>query len=311
MVKTSKVLVGLSLVTAVLAAIAAAAGLGWPEAGESFSFLTARGQTVVLHGQGLYRYESRFIGAGFRGQDWITLLLAIPALVLATVSSGRGSLRGSLLLLGLFGYFLYVYASMALAAAFNPLFLVYVGAFSASLFGLVCAFGPLASHLSQAGLPADLPRRGPAVYLLISGAMTLIVWLSPIVPALLGGRAPVLLDHYTTTVTYALDLGVIVPSTFLAGTFILCRDPRGYLLAFPLITTIVLLGPVIALSTYFQVRAGVSFTPAEIIGPIAGFVLLGGLGVGVLASLLRRMAVERASRATSAMATATTRFQVR
>jgi hypothetical protein len=284
----SKTLVGLSLATAALAAVASAAGLWWPEAGGSFSFLTARGQTVILQGQGLYRYDSRFIGAGFRGQDWTTLALAVPALLLATRSYRRGSVRGALLLLGLLGYCLYVYASMALAAAFNPLFLVYVGTFSASLFGVVCAFGLLSAHLSRSGVPADLPRRGPAAYLFICGAVTAVVWLGPVLSALAQGRPPVLLDHYTTLVTYALDLGVIVPSTVAAGALILRRRSRGYLLAFPLLTIIVLLMPVIALSTHFQRSAGVSFTPPEILGPIGGFGLLGGLGIWMLVTLLRR-----------------------
>jgi hypothetical protein len=41
----------------------------------------------------------------------------------------RGSLRGRLLLIGILTYFLYVYASIAFGAAYNALFLVYVGLF--------------------------------------------------------------------------------------------------------------------------------------------------------------------------------------
>jgi len=37
----------------------------------------------------------------------------------------RGSMGGQLLLTGTLGYFLYLYASMALGAAYNRLFVVY------------------------------------------------------------------------------------------------------------------------------------------------------------------------------------------
>jgi hypothetical protein len=38
-----------------------------------------------------------------------------------------------------------------------------------------------------------------------------------------------------------------------------------------------------------KVRAGVSFTPGEIVGPIAGFAVLGLFAIWVLAALLSRI----------------------
>jgi hypothetical protein len=45
--------------------------------------------------------------------------------------------------------------------------------------------------------------------------------------------------------------------------------------------------PMIVSQTVFQLRAGVSFMPAEIIGPIGGFVLLAVLALGLVAAVLR------------------------
>jgi hypothetical protein len=65
------------------------------------------------------------------------------------------------------------------------------------------------------------------------------------------------------------------------------REPLGYLLAAPLLVTIVMLLPSIALGTALQAAAGISFTVAEIVGPIIGFGVLGIIGARLLVRLLR------------------------
>jgi hypothetical protein len=132
--------------------------------------------------------------------------------------------------------------------------------------------------------------------------VTAVVWLQPLVTALLRGTAPALLDVYATPVTSALDLAVITPAAALAGFLVRRRDPLGYLMAAPLLVTIVLLLPTIALSTALQGAAGISFTAAEVVGPIAGFGVLGGVGSWLLVRLLRAMPTASAPTAAAAAA---------
>jgi hypothetical protein len=87
-------------------------------------------------------------------------------------------------------------------------------------------------------------------------------------------------------VTYALDLAIITPATWLSAVLILRRRPLGYLLSVALTVVLVLLGPVIVASTYNQVAAGLSFSRLEIVGPITGFLVLGAVGLIVMASIL-------------------------
>jgi hypothetical protein len=96
-----------------------------------------------------------------------------------------------------------------------------------------------------------------------------------------------LLDVYTTFVTYALDLGILAPAAAYAGLLVRRRDPLGYLVAAPLLVTVVLLLPTIALSTALQAAAGITFTVPEVVGPIAGFGVLGAIGARLLVRLLR------------------------
>ncbi|MFP4564804.1 MAG: hypothetical protein ACLFRY_16010 [Spirochaetia bacterium] len=162
--------------------------------------------------------------------------------------------------------------------------------FSLSFFAFVLLTRSISPGGVERGLAADAPRVGPAVFMFVSGGVTLVVWLLPIVQNLLEGGVPANLDHYTTTITEAFDLAIITPSTFVVGALILKRAPLGYLLTFPLLGLILMLLPGITAGTVMQLRAGVLFTPGEIIGPIAGFGLLGVASILVIIGILRKVA---------------------
>lgn len=248
--KTSKTVVWLSMLISVLALVATSIGLFWQDGGEPFSFTTLRGQTVRMYGRGLYRHDTLFLGAGNRGFGTVTLVLGIPLLLFSAWLYRRGSLRGGLLLTGTLTYFLYVYASMALGVAYNPLFLVYVALFSASFFALVRAFTSIDHQALSSHVSPGMPRRGLALFMFASGLVTLVVWLLPLLGPLLQGQPPTLLDSYTTPVTYALDLALIMPTTFLSG---------------------------------------VPFSTGEIVGPIAGLSVLSLTAIGFMAAILRNV----------------------
>ncbi len=58
--------------------------------------------------------------------------------------------------------------------------------------------------------------------------------------------------------------------------------------------------PTITLGTALQVAAGSSFTPAQVIGPIAGFGVLGVIGSRLLVRLLCAVSTTGAGRAGAA-----------
>jgi hypothetical protein len=291
-VRAAGAVTGLAAVIGALAAVAAGIGLFWPGGDGSTVVTTVWGQTVETYGRGLYQRDTPFAGAGARGTDAVTLALGLPLLLVATALYRRGSLRGALLLAGAFAYMLYVYGSLALGTVgYNALFPVYVVVGSASLFGLALT----CRTIDLAALPADrwaaLPRRGLAVFMFASGAVLFGVWFGMgLLPALIGGGPPEKLDIYTTPVTYALDLGIIMPLVVLAGALILRRAPTGYLIAFPLLVVEVSLAPIIAAQSISQLAAGVDFTPAQIAGPVGGFVILAAFAIWGVVAMLRGVA---------------------
>jgi hypothetical protein len=74
----------------------------------------------------------------------------------------RGSLHGSLLLLGALAFLLYNAASLAFAVAFNNLFLVYIILLSASFFAFLYALMAIDLPDLPNRFSNHLPRRGSA-----------------------------------------------------------------------------------------------------------------------------------------------------
>ncbi|MEX5298333.1 hypothetical protein RCG67_06100 [Kocuria sp. CPCC 205292] len=275
-------------VIAVLAGIAAATGLLQQGGPGPFAVETVRGRSAEISGYGLYRYDTVFTAAGSQATDLVTLMIGIPLLLGATVGWWRGSTRAGLVLLGTLGYFLYVHAGYALGAiAYNELFLLYVVLFSAALYAFVLVFAAFFRQDPARLFSPGTPRRGPAVLMFASTVVLLVVWGVPLVSAALMGATPEGLGPYSTEFTEALDLAVITPATAWAGVLILRRDPRGYLIAVSLLVLEVLLAPLIIAQTVMQLRAGVTFTLPEIIGPMIGFVLLAVAAAAVLWVILR------------------------
>jgi len=85
----------------------------------------------------LYQDDTSWATAALRGGDLITLVVAVPILVLAAVLASRGSSRARLVWIGALAYTVYNFAFYVFGASFNDLFLVHVVAFSASIFALI------------------------------------------------------------------------------------------------------------------------------------------------------------------------------
>lgn len=272
--KTSKIVVWLSWLIAALALVAAAIGLFYRDGGAAFSFTTLRGQIVQIYGQGLYRYDTPLIAVGFRAADAVTLVLAIPLLVISTQLYQHGSLKGGLLLTGVLAYFLYNYGSMAVAVAYNSLFLAYVAIFSASLFGFVLTLTSFDVQALHSHFSASLPRRGIGMFLIVSGGILALVWLVlSVVPALLQNRAPLEVASYTTFITGVVDIGIVAPALIMTGVLLLRRAPMGYLLATMMLVFTVTLGTNLLVAGIAQLLVGV-VTVGQFIGFTVPFAIL-------------------------------------
>jgi len=281
--KSYNIAIRLAILILPLAIIAAGAGIFFQGTGHSYPFQTLRGETVMIRGHGLYRYDTINSSSQEIGQDIVTLLVGIPLLIAGIVLSRKGSLRGKLLLAGGLGYFLYTYGAMSFLTAFNPLFLVYVALFSLSLFGFILALsgldpGELIRHITD-----RFPRRSIATYFIIVAAFLTLAWLGLVVPPIFKGTPPAGLESAITMVIQALDLGVIVPTSALTATLLLKNRPWGYALSSVVLVKILTMGTALIAMIIMQLLAGVAVDPVTSVI----FVLISIAGISLAVMTLR------------------------
>ncbi len=156
--KNQTTLLWLVSLVALLALVAAGAGLFYQTDGEPYPYTNHRGETVMLTGRGLYAYDTVSFNAQMQANDFVTLALGLPLLLVSAWLARRGSLRGHLLLTGTLGFFLYTYMSMSFLAAYNALFLVYVALFSLSLFAFILSMLAFDLKTLPGRFSARLPR---------------------------------------------------------------------------------------------------------------------------------------------------------
>ena len=280
-------LILLSSLIAAGAGVAAAIGLFAGGGPGQHSVTSIRGDEVTLYGVGLFRDDTFLIGAGNRGTDAVTLFVEVPLLVLAIALCRRGGLLARVLLTGVTGYFLYYYASMVFATAYNRLFPLYVALFSASLFAFLLAFSSVAPREVAAQFPAHPSRRVIAGYLWAVAALLTLVWLPSMLTPLVTGDTPELVATYTTMPTWALDLGVIAPTAALAAILLRRGRPQGYRLATVMLILNVTIGAMLMGQSAAQLVAGVPLTTGEIVGMILSFAALTVVAAGLLGVLVR------------------------
>jgi hypothetical protein len=285
--KSSRIVIWLSWLIAVLALVTAGIGLFYQDGGSSFSFTTLHGQSVQIYGQGLYRYDIPLTVVGYRAGDAVTLVLAVPLLIISILLYQRAQLRGGLLLTGVLAYFLYTYGSMAFGAAYNPLFLVYVVLFSASLFALVLSLMSFDVQELPAHFSTGLPRRGIGIFLIVSGLILALVWLAlSLVPALLRNTVPLEVASYTTFITGVVDIGIVAPALIVSGALLLRNAPLGYLLASTMLVFTVTLGTNLLVAGIAQIVTEV-VTTGQFIGMTLPFTILTLIAIWLTIRLFR------------------------
>jgi hypothetical protein len=215
---------------------------------------------IIAAGSGLltdlYKNDTTSGAAQQRGNDLIVLVLCVPLLLISAFYAAKGSLRGRLVWTGTVFFFLYTYASQSFLTVYNYMFLVYVAAFSLSLYTFAASVLTLdVQKVKESFADAPIKITGYFMYF-IAGAIALM-WLGLIIPPLMNGGQPAALETYTTLVIQALDLGVVVPLAAITGTLLLKREAWGYALASLVLIKCITLGTGVVSMGLFEIKDGV------------------------------------------------------
>lgn len=230
--ESRKTITILTVLIVILSFIAAAVGIfSGGEPGGRHVFISVHDEAVILYGRGLYQNDSVSMAAQAIAQDIVTILIGIPMLIVSLCFFRKGLLKGKILLGGTLAHFLYTYMSYSFTSMYNCLFLMDVALMSLSFFAFVLIMMSFDINTLSESFGEKMPVKSISGFLLFLGTAIGLMWIGKVVSPLMTGTAPAGLEHYTTLVIQAMDLGLIVPVSILSGVLLLKRKAFGLLLS--------------------------------------------------------------------------------
>ncbi|MFW6254298.1 MAG: hypothetical protein ACOC41_05145 [Chitinivibrionales bacterium] len=231
-IENVKTTVILSIIVALLAAVAGVSGIASDQGGETFEHESIRGRTVTIFGKGIYRHMSEEVAVQGIAQDYVTVFIAVPLLLLSLFFTVKGSLKWRFVFAGSAGYFLVTYLFYLTMGMYNGLFLVYAALLGCSFFLFTLTLLSFNVRSLPAVFSEKTPVRITGGFLVFNTGCIGLLWLSIVVPPLMQGTVyPAQLEHYTTLIVQGLDLGLLLPLSAVSGLLLMGKRPFGYLLA--------------------------------------------------------------------------------
>ena len=200
----------LSMIICILAALASAAGLFVPN---------------------LYR-DNTLTTSVFRGNDLVTLVVAVPLLIAAGIFSLRGSRRAQLVWMGALGYMLYNYIFYLYGAAFNRAFLLYTALFAMSVYALISGLVRIEISGINQKFHARTPAKWISAYMMFIAVFIGGLWIFRSLGFVFSGIVPEDITKFghPTAMVYATDLSLMIPNMFLGAVLLWKRRDWGYVL---------------------------------------------------------------------------------
>lgn len=191
---------------------------------------------------GTYERDAATFAAQGIGQDLVDLFLAVPLLLVTFYAAQRGSRSGLLLYGGVLAYIMYSFVIYAFGLHFNRFFLLYCSTLGLSLY----AFIVWMKGMGRADLSEwfeGLPVKGRSVFLILVALIFYGLWLSSILPAIIGDKVPeeILQNDFLINPVHVLDLAFALPALIISGILLWRRQSLGYLLTVVSLVFIILL----------------------------------------------------------------------
>lgn len=178
---------------------------------------------------------------------------------------------------------------MATYTAFNRLFPVYIVLVAASLFALPLTLGSVDRGRFARDFPERPSRAALVGYLSGLAAVLTVAWAPTMLGSALTGVLPPRLGGYSTEVTWALDVGVLVPAVAATAVLLHRRTALGALATAAMLSLNVAVGVALVGQGMAQLLADVPMTPGERVGAMASFAVMTVVAGILLGRLLRHL----------------------
>ncbi len=242
------------------------------------------GQEIVLFGDGIYANDSLLKAGAAKGTDMVMILVA--CMLFVTITTLKNKPYAALLQAGLLSCLLYSSVCLIMGVSFNRLFLMYLLQFSFSLFAFILSVSNLLQKDCFSESVYNKKFKGTAIFLMV-GACSVLIWLEFIIPAVITGIPGAFIEIYTTEPTYAIDLGIILPSAVFCGIRLLQQNKIGYKLAPVLLTLVSCVGICVITQTIVQYTLGIRLNSGQFVGLVLSFIILGSIATVLNIKLLK------------------------
>lgn len=214
---------------AILAGTAAFCGIFLDFGEGPFIYESIRGQNVHIYGKGLYQHMPADVAIQGIAQDYVTLFIAVPLLLISLIGDIKGSVKFRYLFSGVLGYFFVTYLFYTAMGMYNFLFLCYTALLALSFFGLYISVRKL-GNFDDYRFSENTPCKLAGGFLMINASAIAFLWLSIVVPPLFDGTIyPLELNHFTTLIVQGFDLGLLLPLSFVVGFLLYRKKNEGYI----------------------------------------------------------------------------------
>jgi hypothetical protein len=181
---------------------------------------------------GVFHRDAPMGVGNMRGTALTVLVVAVPVLGTSMLWAARGSLRAMLVWSACLAYLAYNAVMFCFAARFNAYFLLFTSWLALSFWSLVTLLSALdLRRIARA--TAKVPVHTVTVYLLVCMVLFAALWLQSIVPAMLDGSMPAVLEQagMNQNPVWVLDFAFTFPSMLLGAVWLLRRRPWGFVVS--------------------------------------------------------------------------------
>ncbi len=220
--------------------------------------LAVLGSIIALSVPGIYARLTPVFLPQALAQDIANLAIASPAWLILAAFALRGSLRAYLLWLGVLAFTIYNYVIYTFSVPFGPLFLLWVAVLGLSLYALIGGVSSVDHDAVKAVFTSPHAVAVVGWFLIATGILFALLWLSEDVPALLRGTMPqsVVDMALPTNPVHVLDLAFFLPGVLVAGWLLLKGRALAYTLAPAFIVFLILTGIPILITPVVQATRG-------------------------------------------------------
>ena len=265
----------LVIIISILSSWAGSMGILSPDPVDGKEHISIRGERIEIYGAGIYRQMSSKVAVQGIAQDYVTIFLGVPLLLISLFLAVKGSLKGRFMLAGTVLYFLVTYLFYLCMAMYNEFFLVYAILIGSSFFCLLMILSNFELNNLKQRFSTQAPVRFSGYFLIVNSILIALLWLKVVLPPLLDGSVyPQQLEHYTTLIVQGLDLGLMLPLTFISGVLLIKRTGWGLMAGLVFLIFLSLLMTALTAKLIGMYNFGANVMPAIIIIPIIDLIAI-------------------------------------